>query len=479
MAVNIAARVLWAALCLGTSTALAQPHRLAPQVEQALQRARVPTDAVAVVVEEAGSGATRLALNAQAPFNPASLFKLFTTTAALELLGPAWRWRTPVWLDGAVREGVLEGNLVIQGRGDPTLVLERVWLLLRRVQQFGVREIRGDIVLDRSAFAPGEASPGDFDGKPLRPYNVQPDALLLNYKAVQLAFTPDAERGVARVHMQPALAGVQVDAGVPLSEGPCNDWRAALQADFTDPARLRLAGRFPLACGQRDWPLAYPEPQRFNARMLEALWLEMGGRLGGTVREGSAPANQAPSFEVESPPLAEVVRDINKFSNNVMAQQLFLTLGLEQIGSGTPQAAHEVLRNWLELRLGSDASGAVLDNGSGLSRRTRVSARLLARLLQHIWSGPAMPELLASLPVSGLDGTMRRSLALPGRAHLKTGSLDGVTAVAGVVLGDSGRRHVLVAIVNHPNAESPHVRTAIDALIAWTAQDQPRGAAGR
>ena len=138
--------------------------------------------------------------------------KLLTTAAALDLLGPAWSWSTPVWLQGTVTNGVLDGNLVIKGSGDPKLVLERIWLLLRRVQQQGVREIRGDIVLDRSAFAVPERDPAEFDGEALRPYNVRPDALLLNYKALLLTFTPDPARGVARVAVEPPLAGVQIDA---------------------------------------------------------------------------------------------------------------------------------------------------------------------------------------------------------------------------------------------------------------------------
>jgi D-alanyl-D-alanine carboxypeptidase/D-alanyl-D-alanine-endopeptidase (penicillin-binding protein 4) len=182
------------------------------------------------------------------------------------------------------------------------------------------------------------------------------------------------------------------------------------------------------------------------------------------VREGTAPAER-PSFEFASPPLATAVRDINKFSNNVMAQQLFLSLGLEKLGRGTPQAARRVLRNWLDQRFGRAAEGVVIDNGSGLSRDTRVSARLLARLLQSVYASPVMPELMASLPVTGLDGTLRKARVAAGRAHLKTGSLRDVVGIAGYLLPASGRRRVLVAIVNHPNGGN--ARGALDALVEW------------
>ena len=458
------------ALCVGaTPMAMATAPALPPEAHAALLRANVPSEALVVLIQEVGAKVPRLAWQADQPVNPASLMKLFTTFAALELLGPAWTWATPVWLQGKLSDGVLDGNLVIKGSGDPKLVMERVWLLLRRVQQMGVREIRGDILLDRSAFQVPDQNPADFDGEPLRPYNVRADALLLNYKSVAFTFTPDTTRGAASVAADPPLAGVLADVSVPLLAGPCNDWRAALKADFTDPLRLRFDGAFAASCGEKQWTVAYADAKAFNERALAGMWRDMGGKLTGRVRDGVAPGG-APSFELASPPLSEVVRDINKFSNNVMAQQLFLTLGLTQRGSGTPEAARAALRQWLGDRVGTSASGVVLDNGSGLSRESRASARQLVRLLQAAWASPVMPELMSSLPVSGIDGTMRRSRStLAGRAHLKTGSLRDVAGIAGYVLSDSGRRFVLVGIINHPNASA--ARPALDALIQWVAND--------
>jgi D-alanyl-D-alanine carboxypeptidase/D-alanyl-D-alanine-endopeptidase (penicillin-binding protein 4) len=461
----------------------ATPHALPPEVDAALKRARIPPEAVSIVVQatpaagtgDAGStgGSIRLALNERVPVNPASLFKLATTAAAIDLLGPAFTWSTPVWLLGPVRDGVLDGSLVIKGNGDPKLVLERVWLLLRRVRALGVHEIRGDIVLDRSAFAVPAVAPGDFDGEPFRPYNVSADALLINYKSIVLTFTPDAARGIAAVTAEPPLAGVVIDAAVPLlmPAAPCNDWRAALKAEFADPRRVNFAGVYAPSCGERVWPVAYADPASYNARAIEALWRELGGGLQGTVREGLAPVDVTPTFESVSPPLSEVVRDINKFSNNVMAQQLFLTLGLTLRGAGTPEAARDVVNRWLDERFGHDASGVVVQNGSGLSRDARVSAALLARLLQWAWTSPSMPELVASLPAAGVDGTLRRSKAPTGRAHLKTGSLRDVAGVAGIVHGLSGQRWVLVAIVNHADVSGDDLRAVFDALIRWTAND--------
>ena len=447
---------------------LGRTDRLPPDIDAALARGQVPREAFVALVQEVGRPVDRLAWQADRPFNPASLQKLLTTSAAFDLLGPAWAWTTPVWLDGEVVDGVLRGALVIKGTGDPQLVIERLWLLLRRVQQLGVREIQGDIVLDRSAFTLPPHDPAAFDGERFRPYNVGPDALMVNYKSVAYTFTPLPDRGVARIAPDVPLAGVRTDTTVPLLKGPCDDWRGDLRADFADPLHVRFTGGYPLACGERVWPVAYADPAAYNGRAIAGLWREMGGRLGGQVRDGLAPA-RAPSFELTSAPLADVVRSINKFSNNVMAQQLFLTLAAVQRGTGSPQVAREVVGQWLAERV-ADTRGAVIDNGSGLSRDTRLTAQQLGRVLQAAWAGPSMSELMSSLPVSGVDGTMRRTRnASTGRAHLKTGSLDGVSGIAGYVLGQSGRRYVVVGLIRHPNAGA--ARPALEALVQWAATD--------
>ncbi len=507
------------------SGAVAADDPLPISVQMALAAARLPPEALVAWVAEVGppgNQAPRLTWRAREAVNPASLMKLYSTGAALELLGPAWTWATPVLAAGRIdARGVLHGDLVIQGRGDPTLVIERLWLLLRQLQQRGVREVRGDIVLDGSAFNHRPGDPADFDGDALRPYNVQPDALMLNLKSITLGFVPDVPRKVARIHSDVALAGVRIDASVPLTSNDCGNWRGALKADFSDPARLRFSGSYPVACGEKSWSLAYADPASYNARLVEALWREMGGRLGGRVREGVTAPEAALLFEFASPPLASVVRDINKFSNNVMAQQLFLSLGLEaatpQLPQGAPalasasaamsapalpivlpppggpqiqqnaasaapfpavpldtaQAARAAVSQHVRERTACTQAEVMIDNGSGLSRSSRSSARCLGAWLQALWASPLMPELSSSLPLTGVDGTARRpgriwGSAL-GRAHLKTGSLRDAAGLAGYVIGTSGRRYVFVAILNHPNANAG--RPVLDALLDWTAQE--------
>ena len=455
-------------------TASAAAVALPPAVATALARAQVPREALAaVVVDVEGREPPRLALQPDALLNPASVMKLVTTQAALELLGPAFVWETPVYLDARPEAGRLRGNVNIKGQGDPKLVAERLWLLMRRLRAQGIGVIVGDIVLDRSAFALAPHDAAQFDGEPWRPYNVAPDALLLNYKAMTLAFVPDAAAGVAHISHEPPLAQLEVPASVPLAPDgtPCGDWRTALRADLASAGRIALAGSYAASCGERQWSIAPADPQGFAARAVEGMWRELGGKLTGQVRDGTVPPGLAPAFSVQSPALAEVVRDINKYSNNVMTQQLFLTLALQRSGQGSLAGARSLLARWWDERSGAPGT-LVVDNGAGLSRDARLSAHALARMLQRAWASPVMPELMASLPIAGVDGTLRRRPSqASGAAHLKTGTLRDVTAVAGYVLGASGRRHVLVAIVNHANA--PAARPALDALVEWARHDQP------
>lgn len=444
------------------------------EVDAALARAKVPRDAVTVLVADAeGQRPPRLAWRSQEPVNPASVMKLVTTYAGLDILGPAYTWSTPVYVDGPVRGGVLEGNLYIQGRGDPKLVLERLWLLLRKVQAMGIQRIAGDIVLDRSAFDTGAHDPGAFDGRPLRAYNAGADALLVNFKSTQLTFTPDAANQVARVDVMPPLAGVSIPATVPMAANGqgCGDWRGQMRGDF-QATQFLFGGAYPAGCGEGTWIVAYPDPDSFAARAIVGLWQQMGGQLQGKARDGRVPAGLTPAFEVQSPPLAEVVRDINKYSNNVMADQLFLTLGLTQKRQGTFPAGRSTLRQWWNDRIGTGEGQPVIDNGSGLSMEGRVTAAGLGRMLQVAWRSPVMPELMSSLPIIGVDGTLRnRQLRSGASAHLKSGTMPeyGVAGFAGYVDGASGRRYVVVAIANHPNAAA--ARAAFDALVDWTAQD--------
>ena len=455
-----------AQVCLAFTCFYASAHAALPTpVAAELKAAGIPSSAVGIVVQQVGKPAPLIELNSRLAMNPASVMKLVTTWAALETLGPAHTWTTRAYTQGTLANGILQGDLVIQGSGDPKLTQEQFWLLLRQLRARGLREIRGDLVLDHSAFAP-VAQDTAFDDKPLRPYNVAPDALLLNFKAVHLTLMP-REKSVALI-VEPPLTDLNIINQIQAAPGECGEWKDGLRAEQTEHEgryQLALSGNYPLACGEQDWNLGVLPQRDYAAAVFRDLWRELGGTITGAVRDGVTPATAEPIASIESPTLAEIVRDINKYSNNVMARELFLSLAQDK--PATPQGAAEAVKQWLAGR-NIAAPELVLDNGAGLSRHERITAATLARLLQDVAASPLMPEFVASLPIAAVDGTMKKRLksdGIAGHAHIKTGTLDGIKTMAGFVQDARGRAMIVVFLVNHPNAQ--RAQAAEDALLHW------------
>jgi D-alanyl-D-alanine carboxypeptidase/D-alanyl-D-alanine-endopeptidase (penicillin-binding protein 4) len=462
------------ALFLGALAATSAVHAATPlprPLQQALLAAGIPAANVAVLVQDTDRPHPSLSYNADVPMNPASTMKLVTSFAALELLGPTYSWKTEFFAAAPVLDGVLEGDLVIKGHGDPKMTIENFWLALRKLRALGVREIRGNLVLDRSWFEAVENDPTRFDNEPLRPYNVVPDALLVNFKAVRFQFVPNLQARSISVAYEPQMAQLEVAPHLRLTDGDCGDWRAGLKADFRgDGAAMRasFAGTYPASCGEKTWNVSLFSHADYIYGVFKQLWQELGGSIRGGVRDGIAPAGAQLLFATESPSLAEVVRDINKFSNNVMARQLFLTLSAQTLNQpGRNDRSFEVIQSWLAQRTLS-LPGLVMENGSGLSRAERISAGGMARVLDAAFHSAVMPEFIASLPLVAFDGTMRRRLksdGIAGRAHIKTGSLADVRSIAGYVLDRNGHRHMVVFFINHANANKG--QAAQDALLKW------------
>lgn len=459
---------LWLLAGCAAPVARAPAAQSAWPAEAVFAAAGVPLDAVGIDVRAAEGGAALLALNGARVMQPASVMKLLPTQAALELLGPAHRWITRVHANGAVVDGVLLGDLVIEGSGDPNFSHQDLWRLLARLRALGLREIHGNLLLDRTLFAPAFDDAARFDGRPERAYNAPPDALLLNAHAVTLRLVPTSSGQPVILSSEPPLDGFLVEA--PLgSDTPCvapyERLRPVLSAD-----RLQFLGRYPLDCGERTLAFhLYPlDALNYAGAVFRSLWAQLGGRFEGSVASGTRAPDSRELASWVSEPLAQQIRVINKDSNNPMARNLLLSLVAQRGGTpATAEAAAARVLGWLS-DAGIDASGVRLENGSGLSREESMSAATLGALLQRAWQQPTMPEFVASLPVAGVDGTMARRLAgtpLQGRAHIKTGSLADVAAIAGYVTARSGRRIAVVCLVNHPKANA--ARSAFDSLLNW------------
>ncbi len=434
----------------------------------ALKQAGTPLDHVAVVVQPLDDREPLLSHNAEAALNPASVMKLVTSFAALNQLGPGYAWKTELWANGTIDGGVLNGDLIIKGYGDPTLTLERMWLLQRALRGRGVHHIRGSLVLDLNYFDLPVIDPGAFDGEPLAVYNAAPGALVANFNALTLRLKPDGNQVLIVPDI--ALPGVALTSQLVLdNRTDCNGWKDVVTpfVPGDQPLTLVVSGRYPRGCGEQALTLSLFEPAATFDFIFRSLWAESGGTLSGPTVAGRAPATE-PLLQFASEPLTNALTSLNKYSNNLMTRNLFLTLGADAYGApATLEKGARAVTAALTER-GISTRKLVLENGSGLSRIERISATTLSQLLGAAYRSPLFAEFESALPIVAIDGTLKRRFngsALAGHAHLKTGTLRDASALAGYVYTVEGRLISFVMLVNHGNAR--YSEAAQRALLEW------------
>lgn len=432
----------------------------------ALARAKIPESAVAIYVQELGQATPLLAVNAERGFNPASVMKLLTTYAGLEVLGPAYRWKTELYTQGAWKGERLKGDLVFKGYGDPKITLEAFWLMLRDLRQRGLKDLRGNLVLDRSYFEIADEDPAAFDNEPHKPYNLGPDALLVNFRSHRVRFLAQHQGARPRIILDPEITNARIVNEVKPSNGACGDWKEKI--GYQVLPNIKFYGQFSASCEDKAMHLVLQGKNAYFGALFRQLWEQLGGTWHGSVVESSVGDKAVPLAKYESPQLAEVIRDINKYSNNVMARHLYLTLGAQLRGAPAASAkSADAINDWLAVK-GQRFLELVLDNGSGLSRNERISAQHLAWVLRAAYQSNVFAEFESSLPIVAVDGTMKKRLLLgnvSGHAHIKSGSLKDVRAIAGYVFDANGRRMIVVFLINHANADQG--AAAQDALLEW------------
>jgi D-alanyl-D-alanine carboxypeptidase/D-alanyl-D-alanine-endopeptidase (penicillin-binding protein 4) len=454
------------------SPCLAAAAELPRAVQQVLTSHHVPQSSIGVIVQEIGATNALVSVNPDVPRNPASAIKVVTTLAALEELGPDYTWATEIYTSEPVRGGVLDGDLIIKGYGDPYLVTEEFWKMLGALHRQGLDRINGDFVVDNSYFAPPAEDPGAFDNRPFHSYNVLPDALLVNFKAIYFHFYSGSN--AIDIRTDPELPNLKIDNRLQPSGGSCGGYQRGITMIVPDPAvadRVVFEGRFPKACRYYTLARSALTPPAYAFGVFKSLWQQQGGSISGGLRIGKAPTDRRPTLIWRSRPLGEVIRLVNKFSNNVMTRQILLTLGAELEGEpGTNEKGAQAVNDYLAKR-GIDTSSMRLDNGAGLSRDARISARMLADVLLYADSIPFSPEFISSLAILGRDGTARNRLRKrreSGHAHVKTGTIDHVSSIAGYVYAASGRRFVVVGLVNHADVHRGAGEQLWNTLIQWT-----------
>jgi D-alanyl-D-alanine carboxypeptidase/D-alanyl-D-alanine-endopeptidase (penicillin-binding protein 4) len=432
--------------------AAASAHAELPsRITRVLDGLGIPYTDVSILIEEVGSATPVLAHLPGVPRNPASVMKLVTTWSALDILGPAWVWPTEVYYLGSFDGTTLRGDIGLKGYGDPFLVQEELWKLLRRVRNTGLQTVTGDLVFDDSYFDVREPPPGEFDNQPTR-----------TYKA----------RNSVRIALEPPLRNLRIDNGIDLGNGRCGGYQRGISFNVgvatTD--RVVLDGEFSRSCSVYTMSRTVLEHDSYGYGLFRSIWGELGGRLEGDLRHEAIDEGEEPSLVWTSRPLADVVRSINKNSNNVMTRQLLYTLGAAHGGApGTRQAGIAAISEYLQ-SIGLDIEPLNIVNGAGLSREARLSARLLVDMLQASHESPYWAEFASSLSIGGVDGTTRGRYdrhSGNGRTHVKTGRLDDVSALAGFAHHSNGVDYVLTIFVNTPDAHRGLGNEVEEAVLAW------------
>ena len=446
---------------------------LPSSVKAELAAQKLDADNLGLWVQAVDSDSPLIAHHGNRVFNPASVMKLVTTVAALDLLGPSYRWKTEIYADAMPVDGVIDGNLYIKGYGDPWFRSEDLWNVTLRLQELGVEEIRGDVILDDSYFAPIDDDPGDFDNRPDRVYNAIPNALLLDNRAVRISISPQGT-GESAVSTWPPNPRMALENDLQLVNKPCRNSTNRPVIDIRNPteaaAEIQVRGTVSRQCAPHLYYRVAGDPHDAFFHAFERLFESAGGTITGHWREGLVQAGSPKLLTHDSRPLSYYLWLMNKWSNNVMARHIMLTMGAEVKGPpATELKAVEVIDRWAAKR-GLDWKNAVVDNGSGLSRLARLTPRQLGDLLLSAWKSPHMPEVMATLPIAGVDGTMRKRLddsAIRGHAHIKTGTLRDVRAGAGFLLSRSGRRYVVVMLHNEQGVQYGGGTRVQDALLTW------------
>jgi serine-type D-Ala-D-Ala carboxypeptidase/endopeptidase (penicillin-binding protein 4) len=474
------------------------PQNIPRSVINSLERNQIPLDAVSISVVEIEpnhpgkhSAKNVLSWRSDASMNPASTMKILTTLSSLDILGPQYRWRTNVYTDGIIRQGTLQGNIYLQGSGDPKLIPEEFAKMMKSLQSLGIQRIDGNLFFDRSAFDSSVMEDSTIDGESSRAYNVSPDPLLYSFRTLsfQLGKSPTAD--FIDVTYTPALSQLKIDNQLRLIDRSCENWKSNIRFNLSpdsdqttnQPIVAQFTGTLPNTCRGVTYNVVALDANTFLTQGFAAAWELSGGSWAQPPigKDALVPLSARLLLQFEGINLGDDVNDINKFSNNVMARQLLLTLALEKMGKpATTANGEKVIQSWLK-KNGLNFPGLVIENGSGLSRNETITAAQMNQLLVVARNLSIGEIFYNSLPIAGADGTMKNRLLTQLRKFLhlnkkpevrmKTGSLADVRAISGYVISKSGKMYAVTSFINHPNASRG--LEAQDQLLSWLMDGGP------
>jgi len=435
-----------------------------------IKKHQVPESKLSILLEDSESGERLININPNASRSPGSVAKLFTAFAALDLLGAGHQWKTDVFIEGKINDQGAVDHLVIRGGGDPSFSVEDLESLILKIRAKGIREIRDDIYFDLSFFRQRKKSTAQFDQSPLRPYNTMHSSLIVNSNRLDLLFNLNDETGKPDVTPLFLPAGVKIENNLSVGSGNCRDFRS--QVTFDEKFRnqtltILINGVYPAQCKSLDHDLAITRTEHYFYGVFKKIWLDSGGIINGYYKKKNKSNKHVLIAEVFSDDLSSALKLMIKDSDNLTSRNIFLSL--------PKLSKRKELRNSRKILYQIMKENDVdwhfrnmIDNGSGLSRETRIKAKSVMSLIQKIDQGAKFSSIKPMLPISGVDGTLKniyQSKSLRGQLRLKTGTLNGVRCLAGFITTKSGKEYRFVFMHNNYDAHDYELRSFTTELL--------------
>lgn len=442
---------------------------LPASVASELQKQKSPSKTLAVYAREVGSNKSVIDWNGKRAGNPASSIKAITTFAALDMLGPDYRWPTEIYHTGTIKNQTLNGDLIIKGYGDPSFVNESMQELVAVLRQ-KFKTINGRLIVDSSYFQLPKNYPSSLDGAVRSPYNAIPNAMNMNFGTNYITVTPNKNSSNASITIDPPIITRALVSDTKQNKNKCR-WYG-VNVNNSDSRALVVKSTPSIYCRARSEYSVIVEPHEIVGGGFKKTWLEQKGELSPNFNVSSATkaANATFLWRHFSKPLIEQIADMNKKSNNVMTRQLFLTLAAKQKGApATLENAREVMKVWMILN-GINHNGVFIDNGAGLSRTTRISPQQVVEVLEKAVEHKEGDAFIHSLAIAGVDGTMRKRFTnhpAKGKVFVKTGTLKNTRTMAAVVYAKSGKVFAVSTIHEDSGIENQKGTQVQNKVLEW------------
>jgi len=420
-------------------------------IEIAIAKSHIPKNDISLYIKEAGKdGRIIAALHENKMRTPASVIKVLTIYAAILKLGFDYRWPTRFYSTGKIKQGILYGDIIVKGYGDPTLSDKDLPDIISRIKAMGIRSIHGNIVIDRSYFRVGSRNTSGFDNHPHSPYNAMPDAMMFNERVSTICVVPNQNSVTKKVPDSSYVIHNQLQR----VNRPCRgrySWPRVKIDDSKAVPEVWLKGKISKHCGKRNICQVLTKSYKSFYYALRAALDDAGVPITGTLRLRQVPKDAKILFTHYSEPLENIVSVTAKKSNNLYARHLLLLLGAKMYGApATIEKGRRAVRVILKARGVLKHVIPHIDNGCGLSRESKLSARVLADVLDDAYERYGM-RWMKILSIAGVDGTIKRRFrgtVVQNRAWMKTGTLKYAKNIAGYVKSRSGRYYTVVILVN-------------------------------